>query len=77
MVRSAHSSENCRGPASRLQRRLVIALSGWSAKWHDQGGAAEGAALAIYGIPRATIDIDMLIMPDQVPSAEEVLGQLG
>ena len=36
-----------------------------------------GVALAIYGIPRATIDIDMLIMPDQVPTAEEVLGQLG
>ena len=36
-----------------------------------------GVALAIYGIPRATIDIDMLIMPDQVRSAEEVLGQLG
>ena len=36
-----------------------------------------GVALAIYGIPRATIDIDMLITPDQVPAAEGVLGQLG
>ncbi len=36
-----------------------------------------GVALAIYGIPRATIDIDMLIAPDQVPTAEGVLGQLG
>ena len=36
-----------------------------------------GVALAIYGIPRATIDIDMLVAPDQVPAAEGVLGQLG
>ena len=36
-----------------------------------------GVALAIYGIPRATIDIDMLVMPDQVRTAEHVLGQLG
>ena len=36
-----------------------------------------GVALAIYGIPRATIDIDMLVTPDQVPTAEEVLAQLG
>ena len=36
-----------------------------------------GVALAIYGIPRATIDIDLLVTPDQVPTAEEVLGQLG
>lgn len=36
-----------------------------------------GVALAIYGIPRATIDIDMLVTPDQVATAAEVLGQLG
>lgn len=36
-----------------------------------------GVALAIYGIPRATIDIDMLITSDQVRTAEDVLGQLG
>lgn len=36
-----------------------------------------GVALAIHGIPRATIDIDMLVTPDQVPAAAEVLAQLG
>ena len=36
-----------------------------------------GVALAIYGIPRATIDIDMLVRPGQVPTAEEALVQLG
>lgn len=36
-----------------------------------------GVALAIYGIPRATIDIDMMVTPEQVPTAEEIIGQLG
>lgn len=36
-----------------------------------------GVALAIYGVPRATIDIDMLVTPDQVPTAGEVLGRMG
>ena len=36
-----------------------------------------GVALAICGVPRATIDIDMLVTPDQVPTAGAVLGRLG
>ena len=54
-------------------RRIVQALD-------DNGidyALCGGVALAIYGIPRATIDIDLMILPQQVQHAEAVLHQLG
>lgn len=36
-----------------------------------------GVALAIYGIPRATIDIDLMILPPAVERAAAVLDGLG
>ena len=44
---------------------------------HVEYALCGGIALAIYGIPRATVDIDMLVTPNQVPTAGEVLGRLG
>ena len=36
-----------------------------------------GIAMAIHGHPRATIDIDMLILPESLPDTLRVAGDLG
>ena len=36
-----------------------------------------GLAMAVWGLPRATVDIDLLIPPSAVPAAEAVAGSLG
>jgi len=36
-----------------------------------------GLALAVYGIPRATIDIDFLIMKDSLPDVQSIAQRLG
>lgn len=54
-------------------RRIVAALE-------DNGidyALCGGLALAIYGIPRATIDIDLMIRPPEVELAAAALGALG
>lgn len=36
-----------------------------------------GLAMAIWGLPRATVDIDLLIPPSSLAAVEEVAGSLG
>jgi hypothetical protein len=36
-----------------------------------------GLALAVYGIPRATIDIDLLIMPEALGDVVQLARELG
>ena len=36
-----------------------------------------GLALAVYGIPRATIDIDLMIAPDTLGTIEAIAAELG
>lgn len=36
-----------------------------------------GLALAVYGIPRATIDIDLLIMPEALADVVKLARELG
>ncbi len=36
-----------------------------------------GLALAIYGIPRATLDIDLLMLAENVDAAKQTLGKAG
>ncbi len=36
-----------------------------------------GLALAVYGIPRATIDIDLLIMPEALEAVMQLARELG
>lgn len=36
-----------------------------------------GMALAVHGLPRATIDIDLLVTPRSLPKAKRLLSELG
>ncbi|HKO55513.1 MAG TPA: nucleotidyl transferase AbiEii/AbiGii toxin family protein [Thermoanaerobaculia bacterium] len=36
-----------------------------------------GLALAIHGIPRMTVDIDLLVQPEDVPRIEDAAARLG
>ncbi len=36
-----------------------------------------GLALAVHGFPRATVDIDILVPPDDISNAKAVAGELG
>lgn len=54
-------------------RRIVQALDDHGIDYALCGGVA----LAIYGIPRATIDIDLMILPPEVERAAGALEGLG
>ena len=36
-----------------------------------------GLAMAIWGLPRATVDIDLLIEPESLAAVEEVAASIG
>jgi hypothetical protein len=36
-----------------------------------------GLAMAVWGLPRATIDIDLLIQPESLPAVERVAASVG
>ena len=54
-------------------RALIEALDRAGIKYALCGGLA----MAVHGRPRATIDIDILILPESLPSTVRIAGELG